>query len=62
MREVTAAVLGAEEGDKAGNPFSGNIPFLVSFGLAAAVFRLFLLGAAEKHGTNKVLYLLAGRV
>lgn len=34
----TAAVLGAEEGDKAGNSFSGSIPFLVNFGPAAAVF------------------------
>lgn len=37
------------------NPFSGSIPFLVNFGLAAAVFRPFLLGAAEKHHINKVL-------
>lgn len=34
----TAAVLGAEEGDKAGNSFSGSIPFLLNFAPAAAVF------------------------
>lgn len=49
---ITAAVQGAEEGDKAGNPF---IPLLVNFGLAAAVFRPFPLGAAEKRHADKVL-------
>lgn len=57
MQEITAAVLGAEEGDEARNPFSGSIPFLilVNIGPEAGVFRPFPLGAAEKYHTNKVL-------
>lgn len=54
IQEVKAVVLGAEEGDKPGNPLSGSIP-LVNFGLAAAVFRPFPLGSVEEHHTDKVL-------